>query len=315
MTDEIVTVRCRAMATIFEIALWGKERLYLETVGEQAVEEINRLEQQLSLYREDSDIFELNVRAAYYALPVDPRLFRLLQRAQEIHQETGGAFDITVAPLVRAWGFMGASGSPADAEAVEAARDVVGMDLIELDAANYTVHFRREGVMIDLGAIGKGYAIEQVGEMLRDYEVGGGLVHGGTSTVVAVGGQPDGSPWSVAIQDPTDPENHLTVIPLRDRALSVSALHGKYFTDGDTRYGHVLDPRTGQPVQNALLAAITCESATDSDALSTALLVQGETLLPILGARPETGALVAARGTDGTLVVTTQNLLAAESGP
>jgi FAD:protein FMN transferase len=295
MTSEaIITARCRAMATYFEVALWGKEEQYLTTVGEQVIEEIHRLEQQLSMYREDSDVYELNFVAAYRPVVVEPRLFALLKRAKELSEATGGACDITIGPLLQAWGFVGGTGEMANEEAVAAARELTGMHLVELDEEERTVRFLREGVRIDLGAIGKGYAIEQAAELLREYEVPGALVHGGTSTVQAVGAQPDGNPWSVAVKDPTDGENHLTVVQLIDRALSISAVHGKSFTEGGVQYGHVLDPRTGAPTQGALLAGVVTNSATESDALSTALLVLGEAGIPVIRAvRPDAGVLLA----------------------
>src|SRR5205807_1544760 len=121
----------------------------------------------------------------------------------------------------------------------------------------------------------------------------------GTSTVRALGTQPEGSAWSIAIQDPLDPEGSLGTVLLEDRALSVSAVHGKFFVEGEARYGHVLDPRSGRPVQGALLAAVACDSATDSDALSTALLVLGSAFFPTLSSMdPGAAALVVERGDD-----------------
>lgn len=302
---ELVTVACRAMATRFEIALWGGGESDLRAAGEEALAEVQRLEAQLSLYRADSDLCDLNARAAREPVPVDPRLFRLLERAAQLSEATGGAFDITVAPLLRAWGFVGGSGHLPDEAEVAAARDVTGMNLVALDAENFTVRFLRQGVMLDLGAIGKGYAIECAVAILRECGVGGALLHGGTSTVQALHAQPDGSPWPIAIQDPTDPDRHLAVVSLRDSALSVSAVHGKSFRQGDARYGHVLDPRTGAPVQNALLAAVVCPSATDSDALSTALLTLGAAFLPVLCTSPGVGGLVAVSEESGRLRVET----------
>src|SRR5438874_877881 len=98
------------MNTVFEVAAWGRERRYLETAAQEALAEVQRLERQLSMFREDSDVFELNARAAYGPVPVDPRLFRLLEWAKRLSAETGGAFDITMTPLLRAWGFVGGSG-------------------------------------------------------------------------------------------------------------------------------------------------------------------------------------------------------------
>lgn len=304
------------MATVFEVALWGRDELYLRTTAEEAMVEIRRLEQQLSLYRDDSDVYDLNHNAWKHPMPVDPRLFALLCQAKELSEYCGGTFDITVGPLIRAWGFMGASGAAPDPNAVRAAKGLTGMDLIQLDEENHTVQYLREGVMIDLGAIGKGYAIEQVTELIRDREIPGGLVHGGTSTVTAIGTQPDGTPWPVALQDPTEAGRHLTVLQMEDISLSISAVHGKYFEEGDARYGHVLDPRTGAPTQSALLAAVVCPSATETDALSTGLLVAGESLMEKLCARLRTGALLVVReDSDEPTMVTCSLPEALETAP
>jgi thiamine biosynthesis lipoprotein len=301
--SEVRTYTARAMATYFQVALWGKDAGYLDAVAEECFDEIRRIEGQLSLYREDTDIYELNRDGAERTVILDPRVYRVLEEAARLSVETGGAFDITVGPLVRVWGFMGASGHMADPAAVEKARESVGMGLVELVPEVHGARFVRDGVMVDLGAIGKGYALDQMAELIRDYEIAGALVHGGTSTVVAVGGQPDGAAWNVAIQDPADEGNHIAVVPLRDCALSVSAVHGKFFTEGDARYGHVIDPRSCQPVQNALLSAVVCPSATESDALSTALLIEGELMLESLTARPDTSGLIVVPDGNGAKVM------------
>jgi FAD:protein FMN transferase len=273
---ETVRLARHAMATRFELLLHGEDPVYLRAAGEEALEEIERLEEQLSFYRPSSEISDLNARAAREPMPVDPRLFRLLQRARELWQATEGAFDITVAPLLRCWGFVGGTGRLPEPEALAAARAVTGMDRVELDEERFTVHFNAEGVMLDLGAIGKGYALERAADLLREAGVSSALLHGGTSTVVAVGVPPEEQSWSVAIQHPARPEEHVAVVSLRDEALSVSAVHGKAFEEEGRLLGHVIDPRTGQPVEGAQLAAVAGASATETDALSTGLLVLGE---------------------------------------
>jgi FAD:protein FMN transferase len=300
--EEVRTYTARAMATYFQVALWGRDADYLESVALECFEEIRRIEGQLSLYREDTDIYDLNTNGADRWVVLDPRVFRVLQEARRLSAETGGAFDITVGPLVKAWGFMGASGQMASSADIDAAREHIGMNLMELRDEDHSARFVRDGVMVDMGAMGKGYALDQAAELIRDYEVPGGLIHGGTSTVVAVCGQPDGAAWPVAIQDPADESGRLGIVHLRDNALSVSAVHGKFFTEGDTRYGHVIDPRSGQPVQNALLAAVVCPSATESDALSTALLIEGESMLSALISRPDTSGMVVVPHPGGTRI-------------
>lgn len=270
------------MNTRFEVAVWGRDTAYLTSACEEAQREIEALDRQLSFYRDDSDIRELNVYASRSPVAVEPGLFSLLWRARKLSEATSGAFDITVAPFLGLWGMTGAGGQIPTDEELEAVRSITGWQLVELDPESRTVHFSREGVQIELGAIGKGYAIDRAVELLRDSEIPGGLIHGGTSTVAAIGPQPDGSPWQIAIRDPADADASLGTAELTDQALSVSAVHGKFFTKGEERYGHVLDPRSGRPVRASLLAAVVCPSATDSDALSTALLTGGHEFFPVI---------------------------------
>jgi thiamine biosynthesis lipoprotein len=284
------------MNTRFELALWGRDETYLTAAGEEALREIEALDQQLSFYRDDSDVRELNALAAHRPVTVEPRLFRLLERARELSLATEGAFDITVGPLLRAWGLTGEGGRVPAPEEIEAAREATGMELLELDPDARTVRFLREGVTIDLGAIGKGYGIERAMELLAEHELPGVLLHGGTSTVAAAGTQPDGSAWTIAVRDPRGPDAIVAQVALANAALSVSAPHGKAFVVKGREVGHVLDPRTGTPAEGPLLAAVRCSSPTDSDALSTGLLVAGEGLFPALEAwEPGCAALLLRR--------------------
>lgn len=279
-TPEPVTLARHAMATRFEIVLHGGNPVALRAAGEEALDEIDRIEAQLSLYRDTSEIAHINARAAREPVRVTPPVFRLLEQARRLSEETGGAFDITIAPLVRCWGFMGGTGQMPSPKAVAAAREKIGWHLVELDPANFTVRFAREGVMLDLGAIGKGHAIERAAEILRDDGVTSAILHGGTSTVHAIGCPPEGDAWKVAIERPVEdsatPPPLLAAVPLKDESLSVSAVWGRSFQSGDKTYGHVIDPRTGQPAEAALLAAVVLPSATETDALSTALLTLGD---------------------------------------
>lgn len=274
-----VALARHAMATRFEIVLHGPEPISLRAAGEEALDEIERIENQLSLYRPASDIAQVNARAAREPVRVAPEVFRLLEQARRLSQETDGAFDITIAPLMRCWGLMGAGGKVPAREELAAARAQVGMRLVQLDPENFTVRFARAGVMLDLGAIGKGFALERAGELLREAGVTSALMHGGTSTVCALGRPPGAEAWNVAVEFPADgPEASprlLAVVPLRDEALSVSAVWGKSFQADGKTFGHVMDPRTGAPVSCALLAAVVLPYATETDALSTALLTVG----------------------------------------
>jgi len=322
-----VNLALNAMATRFELVLPGENTASLRAAGEEVIEEIQRLEARLSLYQPNSEIAHVNRRAAQAPVPVTAPVFALLDHARRLTEESTGAFDITVAPLVRCWGFMGGDGELPSPEALAAARACIGMDLVRLDPVERTVAFAREGVMLDLGAIGKGYAIERAIEILREGGITSALLHGGTSTIYALGQPPDADAWKIALaippQDPELPYARLTwkpggetaadtapaavgpqpvivTVPLRDEALSVSAVWGKFFRAEGRKFGHVLDPRTGQPVARAALALVALPSATETDALSTALLVEGaEGHDRIAGLRPGMKTLVAVETESG----------------
>jgi thiamine biosynthesis lipoprotein len=350
-----VAVAREAMATRFEVLLQGEDAVRLRAAAEQALDEIERLEAQLSLFIPTSEISHVNRRAATEPVHVSPPVFRLLEQAQRLSQETGGAFDPTVAPLVRCWGFMGGGGALPEPPALAQARAKVGMDKVELDERNFTVRFARSGMMLDLGAIGKGYAIERAAELLAEAGVASAFLHGGTSSSFALGKPLDAEAWKASISLPPDllisgtapapaathavvpnpnpnrnlnpnpnpspPPSHprvpsdapptavssaippapLAVVPLENESLSVSAVWGKSFAAQGRTWGHVLDPRSGEPVQRALLAALVLPSATEGDALSTALLTLGpEGLETIARLRPGARALLVVPGAEAS---------------
>jgi thiamine biosynthesis lipoprotein len=275
---QTVRLARHAMATRFEIVLHGDNPARLRGAGEEALAQVERIEAQLSIFQPTSEIARVNADAARQPVRVSPPVFRLLELARRLHDESGGAFDITIAPLVRCWGFMDGPGSWPDAKEVARVRRLVGMEHVILDAENMTVRFDSDGVMLDLGAIGKGYAIDRAVESLREAGATCALLHGGTSTVHGIGHPPGEEAWKVAIESPSGqgatPEL-LATVPLQDEAMSVSAVWGKWFEHDGKTFGHVLDPRAGQPVANAVLAAVVLPTATETDALSTALLVAG----------------------------------------
>jgi len=324
---ETVTLARNAMNTRFELVLHGDNAASLRAAAEEALTEVERIESRLSLFRPSSEIARVNSLAAREPVRVSPEVFALLDHAQRLSADTGGAFDITMAPLLRCWGLLGKSdGHVPGADELAAARSLCGSPLVALDHANFTVRFARDGVMLDLGAIGKGYAVEKAAELLREAGVNSALIHGGTSTVYAIGIPPDSDAWQIAIEAPrTEPTPNpsqegsgarvvvpllggvrggfphaqanppLVTIPLRDESLSVSAVTGKCFVAHGRTLGHVIDPRTGEPASRAQLTAVVLPSGTETDALSTALLVAGpEGHDAIFRLRPDMRTLVVA---------------------
>jgi len=280
-----IVVARQAMATRFEMVLHGDDPVALRAAAEEALEEVERIEARISLFRPASEIARVNARAHQEPVKVSPPVFRLLEHAQQLARETEGAFDITIAPLMRCWGLSRGSGRIPSAEELAQARACVGMDLVCLDSDRSTVRFKREGVMLDLGAMGKGYAVEQAAGLLREAGIASAFIHGGTSSIYAMGRPLDQEAWKVALEVPATPSvagadiglsqeaTPVAVAALRDESLSLSAVWGKSFAVDGKTYGHILDPRTGLPADQAIMAAVVLPSATETDPLSTALLV------------------------------------------
>ncbi len=281
------------MATRFEILLPGSHLASLRSAGEEALAEIERVESWLSIHRPGTPLATVNSQAARRPVPVSPPIFELLRRALELSRLTDGAFDPTIGPLVKAW----RSGSPretvnqAEWEASLArARDVIGWRHVELDAETWTVRFHHPETQLDLGSIGKGWALDRATTCLTDAGIDTALLHGGTSTICAIGAPPNGSAWMIQLAPPPDPltePRRGEPIALRNASLSVSATWGRTLTDsaGNT-HGHVLNPSSGEPVPGQKRAAVAAPGSvgTETDALSTALLVAGPNLGPRLQA-------------------------------
>jgi FAD:protein FMN transferase len=304
----LVRVAREAMRTRFEIALMGASHSveYRRLAGEEALQTIAEIEAWMSAYKDESLLRQVNIHAAYEPMQVDYAFFRFQETAMALNIGTEGAFDMTIGPLLRLWGLGGGAmeGQIPTPEEISEALSTVGMArLVRLDAETRTVAFAVPGVWLDPGAIGKGYALDQAAERLREAEITQALLHGGTSTVLGMGG-----PFSIALQHPTDRDQLLATILLTDNALSVSAVHGKTFYAAGRRFGHILNPQTGYPIERTLLAAVTHPSATVTDALSTALLVHGSAGMPVLGdSYPEAGFMVVEMESNerGPLQVTT----------
>lgn len=265
------------MGCDFEVFAFGEDRGQVRSAAEAAIEEIERIEQLLSHYLPESEISYINAHAGDEPIHVHPEVFDLIARAIRLSEETEGAFDITVMPLIRCWGFFTGSGRVPDFYTLARAMERAGFSHLRLDHEELAVAFDVHGVEIHLGAIGKGYAVDRAIEVLREAGVQSGMVHGGHSSVRAFGTLPGTGGWQVNLPHPLEPERSLAHLLLRNRAISTSSSTEQYFERNGQRYGHILDPRSGLPVQNDLLSvSVLAEEATITDALSTAFFVLGE---------------------------------------
>jgi thiamine biosynthesis lipoprotein len=265
------------MAAPFEMYLEiDRDVAELKGIAEAAYERVGRLDAQLSSFVPTSDICLINQTAAERAVAVEPELFALLRTAQRLWRETDGAFDVTVGPLIRAWGFFRREGRMPEPAELADARARTGMQHVELDEANRTVRFDRPGMEINLGAIGKGYVVERAVRALRDWGIEAALVHSGQSSIAGLG-RPAGEEagWLVGVADPRDPEKALGLLYLADSSLSTSGGTEQFFKLNGRTYSHIIDPRTGEPAQGMLATAVVGPGAAESDALATAFFVMG----------------------------------------
>jgi thiamine biosynthesis lipoprotein len=293
------------MATSFEVVLpFGTPNAF--HAGEAAFDRLDELEAQLTVYRDTSEVCHLNRLATYQAVPVEEGLFGLLRLAAQISAATDGAFDVTSGALVKAWGFFrGPRRVPSDAERA-AALERVGMRHVVLDDAARTVRYLVPELEVNLGSIGKGYALDRVGELLRGrWNLPAVLLHGGHSSVYATG-SPDGGPrgWPVALRHPWDRGRKLALIWLRDRALGTSAATFQHLEHEGRKLGHVLDPRTGWPATGVASASVVARTGAEADALSTAFFVGGlEVARRYCAGRPDVGVLLLPEGDGAEPVV------------
>jgi FAD:protein FMN transferase len=282
-----------SMACLYAIEAYGADRERLAAILEEALDEVDRLDRLMSHYKPDSPLSRLNREAARGPVIVDRELFGLIAQAIGYSRESDGAFDITVGPLMKAWGFFGGDGLvPADATLARARR-LVGYRHVALDRARRTIRFDREGVELDLGGIAKGYAVDRVVAILRARGVTAALVSAGGSTIYGLGAPPGRAGWDVDIQDPLDAREVAFTVTVTDRALSISGASEKSFDVDGVRYTHIMDPRTGRPVTGVLGVIVLAETGVTGDALDNAVFVLGaERSRRLLRRSPRTDALL-----------------------
>jgi thiamine biosynthesis lipoprotein len=276
--DEFALLRFsrRAMATSFEIGLPFGTSLAHEA-AERALEEVDRLEEQLSVYRDTSEVSRLNAQASTHEVIVDSRLFDLLQKSAQLSEATEGAFDVTAGALVKRWGFFkGPRRVPAEAEIREALFRV-GSRFVTLNKDQRSVRYLRPGLEINMGSIGKGYALDRAAELLRnEWTITSAVLHGGHSSVYAIGSEPGHDRgWPIGVKHPWDPDKRMAVVWLKDRGMGTSAATFQYLEHEGRKLGHILDPRTGWPAEGMASASVIAPTATEADALATAFFILG----------------------------------------
>jgi thiamine biosynthesis lipoprotein len=265
-----------AMGAMYSIVLYGHDLAKMEAATDAAFNEVARLDRMLSNYRADSEWSEVNRHAAAQPVHVSPELFRLLSDCVDYSRESEGAFDITVGPLMKLWGFYKGYGSLPGTAEVAAALPRTGYRHIHLDAAARTVWFDRPGVELDPGGIGKGYAVDRMVDVLRRQGFQIAFVAGSDSSIYGMGAPPtDKRGWQVAIKDPRNARKKVCDVYLKDASISTSGSYEKFFRAGGRLYTHIMDPRTGYPAQGSLSVSVIAPRTIDSEAWTKPYFVNG----------------------------------------
>jgi len=276
-----------------------------------AFAEVDRL---MSNYRDDSELSAINRNAAHDTVAVSDPMFSVLEAAQRVSAESQGAFDITVGPLVRLWGFHDKQAHVPTPAELAAVRPLVDYHNVVLDRASRTVRFARSGVELDLGGIAKGFAVEIAAGVLRKRGLGGFIDAGGNQYLL--GTPPGKRVWTVGIKDPDAPGRVLGVVQTGEISVSTSADYANFLVANGRKYGHVLDPHTLEPSEAALSVTILSRDGTLADAMSKAAFILGPTNgLALVDTFPGMSGVIAYRKANGTIGVTVSKSLAGAYQP
>ncbi len=282
-----------AMGTILEITLVGPDAQALRAAMEPLFAEATRLDRLMTPWDAASDAGRLNAAAGSGPLRVAPELADLLARSTALTRLTRGTFDVTVGPLVSLWSEAGARGEPPSRAALAAARARVGASQLGVGGDGGVE--LAAGAAVNLGGVAKGYALDRMLPLLRETDARAALLSFGQSSAWALGAPPGAAGWRLLARAPGG--GFLGILTLRDRALSVSGSFGEFAVIGGRRYGHVIDPRSGEPLAEERLALVVAPDATLAEALSKAVLVLGPREgLELVAEQPGCEALLADAG-------------------
>lgn len=297
------------MGTFSRVVALARTERAAQRCMEAAFDVQDRIEALLSDFRDDSELSRVNREAAEHAVPVSEMTFDVLRQSVHFSQLSNGAFDVTVGPLVDLWRQAGRTNEPPTAEALAEARRKVGSDKLILDEKNHTVRFAVAGMRVDLGGIGKGYAVDKAVEAMKKQGALGGMVDLG-GNIRCFGQPPRGQDcWRVGLQDPNvasnalGPSQPLRILALTEESVATSGDYRRFVKVQGTKQSHIIDTQTGQGAKKLVSDTIIAPDATTADALSTAVNVLGaEAGLALIERVPGTEAILIPAGAKTTLL-------------
>jgi FAD:protein FMN transferase len=277
------------MGTFLELTLWHSEPEVAKRIIREAAKEVHRLDEILSNFDPDSPLSRFNQQAGKGKTSLPPELHEILAIARQFSIMTSGDFDVTVGPLMELWRDSSSLGRLPDRDTLSKMLGRVGYEKLKL-YDHRQAELLQPGMKIDLGGIGKGYAVDLVANRVKAAGVNAALINFGGSSIYALGTPPGEQAWEIGLQGT---HGRLRgVVYLRDMALSTSGSMGKFWTVGGKRYGHLIDPKSGMPVTEPRMATIVAASATSAEALTKPLALRGKNALQIVAQIPQTEAVV-----------------------
>jgi FAD:protein FMN transferase len=276
------------MGTSIYVEVWGEDGAEAEQAIDAVMADMRRIDELMSHYKPESQLSQINARAAQEPVQVDPELFDLIKLSTHYSIITEGAFDITYASVGHLYDFPHHV-KPTEAQIKQALPGVNWRNML-LDPEQHTVRFEHQGMRIDLGGIGKGYAVDHGIGILQARGIQHALVTaGGDSRII---GDRMGRPWVVGIRNPDDKNKVVTRIPLVNSAMSTSGDYERYFDENGVRYHHIIDPRTGHSASKVRSATVLGPTATETDGMSkTAFVLGPEKALEIINRMPQYDAI------------------------
>jgi thiamine biosynthesis lipoprotein len=284
------------MGTRIYVELWDDSETHANESIDAVMAEMHHIDDLMSHYKPDSQLSKINQHAAEAPVQVDPELFDLIKLSTHYSEITDGAFDITYASVGYLYNYPEHI-HPTE-EQIKAALPAVNWRNMKFNDADHSVFFEHKGMRIDLGGIGKGYAVDKGIEVLQKRGIGHAVVTAGGDTRII--GDRMGRDWLVAIRHPDDPNKVVTRIPISNAAMSTSGDYERYFDENGVRYHHIIDPHTGHSASKVRSATIIGPTATQTDGMSkTAFVLGPEKALEIINRMPEYDAVFV--GPDGKM--------------
>jgi thiamine biosynthesis lipoprotein len=288
------------MGTSVEVRVFGGDASSRQSAAAEAFGAMAEVDRLMSNWRADSEITAANRDARDFAVRLSDPLFTVIQAGQMVADRSGGAFDMTVGPLMKLWGFRPRNPHLPTAEELAPVRGLVNFRNVQLDEASHTMRFVRPDVEVDLGGIAKGFAVEVAAGALRRRGLGGFIDAGGNQYML---GKPPGKPaWTVGIRDPDHADGLLGTLVLPEGSVSTSAQYANFLTIAGRRYGHILDPRTMMPSDASLAVTLYSPDGTLADAVSKAAFNLGPSRgVALIESFPQMLGAIAYRRSDGAV--------------